>query len=291
MSQLSACLDLARVPNVPTVWSGTLTAVVLSGATVALWPTLWMLAGFSLFYIAGSFLKDAGDTEIDRVEHPDRPIPAGHFSRASILKSGYGLTVFALLALGTAHMLAVDEHGSKGIAWLVASLVLALLIMGFKVNRGRRSLLLSLCRVMLIITGSYLLTAVLPPPVLIGAALSLGYLLGITFIVKQEGMASIAQSMPVLLLASPIVFGLLQASSSAWILLPVLLLFGLVCLAVYLVRRGRPPDVPRATKLLVAGICLLDAILIAPYAASSWVLVATGLFLVTIVLQRRIRIS
>jgi 4-hydroxybenzoate polyprenyltransferase len=250
-----------------------------------------MLAGFSLFYVAGAFLKDAGDSDIDRLEHPDRPIPAGQFTRAGILKSGYGLIVFALLALTAAHVLAVAEHGSKGIAWLVASLLLALLIMGFDVNRGFRSLLLSLCRVMIIITGSYLLTAVLPPPVVVGAALSLSYLLGIAFIVKQEGVAWIAQSLPVLLLAVPIVFGLLHVSTSAWILLPIFLLCALICLAVYLVRRGRPPDVPRATKLLVAGICLLDAILIAPYAATSWVLVATGLFLVTLVLQRRIRIS
>ena len=71
---LSVALRLGRVSNLPTVWTNALAGLVLAGQ--AGWdpriPPL--LLALSLFYVAGMYLNDAFDREIDARERPERPI-------------------------------------------------------------------------------------------------------------------------------------------------------------------------------------------------------------------------
>ena len=76
-------LGLGRVSNLPTVWTNMLTGVVLAGGTLDDARAWLLAAALSLFYIAGMYLNDAFDADIDAVERPERPIPAGRVRRSS----------------------------------------------------------------------------------------------------------------------------------------------------------------------------------------------------------------
>jgi 4-hydroxybenzoate polyprenyltransferase len=92
-SRPRAYLLLARVSNLPTIWTN-----VLAGAAAAGWRTDWppvvqvMLAA-SCFYTGGMFLNDAFDEPFDRRSRPERPIPAGDVSRREAFAVGAGLLV------------------------------------------------------------------------------------------------------------------------------------------------------------------------------------------------------
>jgi hypothetical protein len=59
-----------------------------------------------------------------------------------------------------------------------------------------------------------------------------------------------------------------------------------VCYALWLLRRRKPGDVPRAVVSLIAGISLLDAMLLAGagYVLFAWLAVVA--FVITLALQR-----
>ena len=61
-SRLRAYLLLARVSNLPTVWTNVLAAYVIAEAPLTSMPTA-MLA-LSLFYTAGMFLNDVADVAL-----------------------------------------------------------------------------------------------------------------------------------------------------------------------------------------------------------------------------------
>lgn len=94
-----AYLLLARVSNLPTVWTN-----VLAGMTVAGAPFSWSAFGrlsvaASLFYTGGMFLNDAFDSRIDAAIRPDRPIPQGEVTRAEAFIAGAAFLGAGELAL------------------------------------------------------------------------------------------------------------------------------------------------------------------------------------------------
>jgi 4-hydroxybenzoate polyprenyltransferase len=90
VNRLSALLRLARISNLPTVWSNVLAASVLAGGMSAAAIAQVMLA-MSLLYTGGMFLNDAFDERIDSRERPDRPLPSGVLSSQMVWVSGLGL--------------------------------------------------------------------------------------------------------------------------------------------------------------------------------------------------------
>ena len=87
----SVALRLGRVSNLPTIWSNTLAGVALAGGQLWTVSTLWLAIGLSLLYTAGMFLNDAFDRDIDALERPERPIPAGLVSANTVFAAGFGL--------------------------------------------------------------------------------------------------------------------------------------------------------------------------------------------------------
>jgi len=92
---------IARLPNVPTVWSNVLAGhlVGLGLARVALdgtkvrpdfaWGTALAAAGAATFlYLMGTFLNDAVDVAVDRVHRPERAVAAGRLSAAFVCNLG-----------------------------------------------------------------------------------------------------------------------------------------------------------------------------------------------------------
>ena len=106
---------LGRVSNLPTVWTNTLAGVVLAGGTMGDSRVPWLLLALSLCYIAGMFLNDAFDREFDARHRPERPIPSGEVTAATVFGAG-----FAMLGAGVAVLAWVGygfPAGTAGGRW------------------------------------------------------------------------------------------------------------------------------------------------------------------------------
>jgi 4-hydroxybenzoate polyprenyltransferase len=109
-SRARAYLALARVSNLPTVWTNVLAGMVLAGGTVS-WPLFAGLAGaVSLLYTGGMFLNDAFDHRFDAAHRRDRPIPAGEATSAEAFAVGAALVVLGVAGVGLAS-------GLRGAVW------------------------------------------------------------------------------------------------------------------------------------------------------------------------------
>jgi 4-hydroxybenzoate polyprenyltransferase len=93
-----AYLLLARVSNLPTLWTNVLAGLAAAGTLGGGRPAaelVWLGAAASLSYMGGMFLNDAFDRKADARSRPDRPIPAGDARAEEVFAAG-----FALLAAG-----------------------------------------------------------------------------------------------------------------------------------------------------------------------------------------------
>lgn len=284
--KLSVALQLGRVSNLPTVWSNTLAGVVLSGAS-AQWGTLAALVVvFSAFYVGGMFLNDAFDAEVDARERPERPIPSGRVSRVEVAGWGYGL-----LATGIVGLAVVGQTlTGRGFAWpAAAGAALAAAIVAydaFHKNNPLSPFVMGLCRVLVYVGAAVTVGAVLPAALWIGIGLLLCHLIGLTYIAKQENLERVSNLWPLLFLGAPIVVGATYAGDDAlvWLLWAALLAW--IAWSLHYLRRRRPGDIGRAVVGLIAGISLLDALLIAMAGAHGLALLAVVAFGCTLLLQR-----
>jgi len=85
---------MARLPNIPTVWSNVFTAWVLGTGLRydepwrGFWPCL--VAG-TFLYAGGAIFSEALDAQFDREHRPERPVPSGRIPRALAATVGLGL--------------------------------------------------------------------------------------------------------------------------------------------------------------------------------------------------------
>jgi UbiA prenyltransferase family len=282
----AVALRLGRVSNLPTVWTNTLAGIVLAGGDVGDRRTLPLLVALSLFYVAGMYLNDAYDAEIDARERPERPIPSGQVSADTVFAVGFGMMALGLALLA---WIGYGAAGGTGLGPLLGGLGLGAAIVMY--NRHHKDnplspVLMGLCRVLVYVTAGLAVTADLPGPLRAAALVLLCYLIGLTYIAKQEALGEVKNLWPALFLAVPVVYGAATALDHV----TGVVVFGAfvawlgVALA-YLKRRG-PGDVPRAVTSLLAGICLLDAVLIAGAGALAIAWLAALAFLLTLALQR-----
>jgi 4-hydroxybenzoate polyprenyltransferase len=277
--KLSTAAKLGRISNLPTVWTNVLAGVVLAGAPVEAseLSSLGLLA--SLLYVAGMFLNDAFDAEIDARERPERPIPAGEVSRAAVL--GWGL-----LLLGAALLLA-SRHGTS--ALLAAVATAAAIVLYDLHHKGVRfaPLVMGLCRVGLYLVAAFAVVASPPTPVWTGALALLGYVVGLTFVAKHENQSTLVRLAPLLGVLGPLVLTLpllLQGPIG-----PRLLWLGgalWVWRSIRLARGGTPRSIRTGVVSLIAGIALVDALLVTSQGRFDLALVAVAGFGATLALQR-----
>ncbi|MFI0941786.1 SCO3242 family prenyltransferase [Streptomyces sp. NPDC021020] len=97
MSRLRGYAELVRAPAALTVPGD-----VVAGGAAAGWPYGGRSAGLGgasvLLYWAGMALNDFADREVDAVERPRRPIPAGRVTPAEALAAAAALTAAGLAA-------------------------------------------------------------------------------------------------------------------------------------------------------------------------------------------------
>jgi hypothetical protein len=283
---LSQAMRLGRISNLPTVWTNVLVGVMLAGGNLADSRLALLMLALSLFYVGGMFLNDAFDRDFDAKYRPERPIPSGRVSAREVFIAGFGL-----LVLGMAGV-ALASRGPNGVpAWtaLASAAALAAAIVFYDAHHKGNPLspvIMGLCRVLVVTTAAFTLTTVLPTTVVMAAIALLCHLIGLTYIAKQEHLDRIGSLWPLGFLALPVAYGLVLALSApvAWVLL--VLYAGVLLFSLHLLRRRARGDVPRAVVTLIAGMSVLDGVMLAGSGYIVPAMLAVAAFLLTLALQR-----
>jgi 4-hydroxybenzoate polyprenyltransferase len=282
----SVALRLGRVSNLPTVWSNVLAGVTLAGASASDPRVPLLLVTLSLSYVGGMYLNDWFDRDIDSKQRPDRPIPAGQVSANTVFSAG-----MAMLAASVALLAWVGFGFASGTGWrpLAAGLALAAAIVFYDWRHKGNPLspvVMGLCRLLVYIVAGCAVVESPPAQVWWAAALLLCYLIGLTYVAKQETLDVVRNWWPLGFLALPVLYAALAGASGTLSLLLFVVFTAWVVFALHFLWRRRPGDVPRAVVSLIAGISLLDAVFIAAFGSALVACFAVAAFVVTLALQR-----
>ena len=249
-------LTLGRVSNLPTVWTNALAGIVLAGGSVFSHQSLPLIIAMSLAYIGGMFLNDAFDHQIDAIQRPERPIPAGLVSSRDVFTAGFGMLLLAVL------LVYLSSNGSWP-ATLAAVLLAALIVLYNCWHKANpvSPLVMGLCRMMVYVSCGLAVSDEVGNTLLVGATVTLGYLIGLTYTAKQENFGQVSNLWPLAFLAAPILFGIYVALEhpAIWAAVAILTVWIVHCLRMIL--RRQPGDIPNAVVRLIAGISLIDMLL------------------------------
>lgn len=281
-------LRLGRVSNLPTVWTNVAAGALLAGgsATAGTLVPLWI--SLSLFYVAGMFLNDAFDRDFDARSRRDRPIPSGEIGAAEVFGWGYGMMVLAVLILAAQAY----APGGAGTPWpALCGLLLAGAIVAYdfwhKANPAS-PLLMGACRALVYATAALAVGGRLSPQVLGGCLMLLCYIAGLTYAAKQEDLGHIRRWWPLALIGAPLVYGAPALVTSVTGAILYIAFFGWVTHATALLARGGA-SIGAAVARYIAGISLLDALLLARAQADAAALAVSGGLVMTLFVQRYVR--
>jgi len=276
---LRSLLVLGRVSNLPTVWSNCLAAWLLNGGVLA--PTFLLLsAGATLLYTGGMFLNDAYDVEFDRQHRRERPIPSGKISVGTVWRFGVGFLFLGWLLMWPLGALAAS-----------AALLLVVTIVVYDAIHKRTSfapLLMAACRFLLYFVAAAATPNRVSHSVLWHGLALAAYVVGLSYLARGESRPGSGRHWPLLFLIAPLVAnGLVNShrNAAAWAASGWLVVWLCWCLRGMLKRPVQ--DVGRSVAGLLAGIALVDAAAL-PQLTAELVLVFGGLFVLALILQRKI---
>lgn len=282
-------LALGRVSNLPTVWSNVLVGVLLAGAQPPLAAVVTLIAALSLFYVGGMFLNDAFDRHIDARIHPERPIPSGRVSATEVFTIGFGLMSTGVVLL----VMAAAASGQSAAPSLVGGLALGALIVVYDLwhkNNPVGPLLMGGCRMLVYVCASLAVAGTVSPTVLGASFVLLSYLVGLTYVAKQETLTEFRNFWPLAFLLAPFVYvpstGDVRSLAAIGLFATFL---AWVARAVLLLRARAPGSIPRAVIRLIAGISLLDALLLVSHSSLLAGAIGVLCFGATMLLQRYVR--
>ena len=280
MMKWSVALRLGRVSNLPTVSTNVLAGIVLAGVQPSIARVVIVCIAMSLMYVAGMFLNDAFDRDIDRRERPDRPIPSGQVSALAVFQAGFGMLLGGIVTIA---LLAI----TTGIGWSAIGcvLVLALLIILYDAKHKQNPiapLIMGMCRAAVYVTAAFAVSRDLSHDVLVGAGTLVAYLIGLTYIARAENLKDIGQVWPLAFLVVP--FFVMRPTSGVSLAIYVLLVL-VVAYALLLIKFKQ---IRGAVTTLIAGICVLDALVIARNGHTWLALVAVGAWFLTRWLHRKV---
>lgn len=283
--KLSIALRLSRISNLPTVWTNVLAGVALAGGSWSAPSVPLVLLAVSLFYTGGMFLNDAFDREFDARMRPDRPIPAGDVSSVHVFGFGFGMLGFGLgilLAIGL-------MSGSTGWGAASAGLLLCIAIVLYDAHHKTNPLsplLMGLCRMLVYMVAALAVVARPGIDVYLGAVVLLCYLIGLTYAAKKEHLNRLDHAWPLALLAVPLLYGVWLAAVRPIVIVPLALFCMWTLMAVRKLVRRAAGDVPAAVVALLAGISLVDAVILAGYGHLIQMMLALAAFALTLRLQQ-----
>jgi 4-hydroxybenzoate polyprenyltransferase len=145
---------------------------------------------------------------------------------------------------------------------------------------------MGLCRVFVYLTAAFSIALVLPTTVYLAATALLCHLIGLTYIAKQEHLDRIGNLWPLGFLTVPVLYGVLLALSAPVVWVPLVLYVAVLVFALNLLRRRARGDVPRAVVTLIAGMSVLDGVVLAGGGHVLPAVLAIAGFLLTLALQK-----
>ena len=278
-SVLGGHMRLARISNLPTVitnvTAGAALAGALSGDAFSPLALLVLSLAMGLFYTAGMYLNDIADYAVDCKERPERPLPQDILSRKTALSFVIGYFVVGLLLVGYARPLAIVP----GVA-LVA--VIILYDYWHKQNPFSHWIM-ALTRSLVYVTVFVALGGTDVGHLLVAAVLMLLYVAGLTYIARSETQVDFRRYWPILLLLLPAIYFGYQ-TRGFFLLVPVA--FVLWCgWSLWFVYRRENTSIGSGIVRLIAGIALLDALVIAADGFGLLTAAAIGMFMLTRSLQ------
>lgn len=277
---LNTALRLGRISNLPTVWSNVIAGSVLASGTFDIPSVVLAALAGSALYEGGMFLNDAFDAEIDAVERPERPIPAGEVTRQTVWKWG-----FALLTVGA--VLAFCASTASGVAALATCAAIVLYNARHKQNTAS-PVVMGLCRAGVYAIGGFAVNTSPGPMMWVGAALLMAYVVALTYVARFENSGGIARWGPLVGLAAPVVAVVVTWTGAPWLRSFVGGYALWVQRAISLIRSGKPDKIRTAVGGLIAGIALLDAMLVSNSGSMGGSLACVACFGVSLAAQSRI---
>jgi 4-hydroxybenzoate polyprenyltransferase len=296
--KLRTLLDLARISNLPTVWSNVLAGAVLASESPEARPIVVAGVAGSLLYSGGMFLNDAFDAEIDARERPERPSPSGRIRRKTVLALGLAMLAVALAVLAAFALARGEVRASNLVGTGLAVAVAVVIYDRWHKGVAWSPVVMGFCRAGLYVLGAFAVASRVELSVAIPALSLLLYVVGLTHVARFENASAVGRVWPTLFLLAPaFVVGITadfttEASDPIVILGVVLALHvGWTLRALRMALRGGRGAIPRSVVALIAGISLVDATFVAATRGTGYGFVAMALaaFGLTLFLQRWVR--
>ncbi len=250
-------LRLGRVSNLPTVWTNVIAGATIANAAATIADLAVVGLVMTAFYVGGMYLNDFFDREIDARERPGRPIHAGDIGAGTVSAIG-----FALLAIGVALL---APFGLLTAIWGLALAAAIVLYDAWHKGNIFAPLIMGLCRALVYLATGAAVSGEIRSTLIMGATALAAHVIGLTYAAKQENLNQVGKLWPLFILAGPLLFAL--SGISGWpVVIGAFVLCAVDIAAVQLLARRVTPDaVPRAVSMLIAAICLVDALAVALY--------------------------
>jgi 4-hydroxybenzoate polyprenyltransferase len=251
-------LRLGRVSNLPTVWTNVIAGATIANAAATIADVAVVGLVMTAFYVGGMYLNDFFDREIDARERPGRPIHAGDIGAGTVSAIG-----FALLAIGVALL---APFGLLTAIWGLALAAAIVLYDAWHKGNIFAPVIMGLCRALVYLATGAAVSGEIRSTLIIGATALAAHVIGLTYAAKQENLNQVGKLWPLFILAGPVLFALSGISGGWPVVIGAFVLCAVDIAAVRLLARRVTPDaVPRAVSMLIAAICLVDALAVALY--------------------------
>jgi 4-hydroxybenzoate polyprenyltransferase len=272
-------LKLGRVSNLPTVWTNVLAGAVLSGGDWRTGKLGGMLVAMSLFYVGGMYLNDYFDRAVDARERPERPIPSGDIAASAVATIG-----FSLIGAGAIATAAMGASAAAMAALLAVSIVA---YDWHHKGNPFAPVVMGTCRALVYAATATALAGGVTMFTAMAAVAVGAFVAGLTYAARQESLDKVGNLWPLLLLTAPLAVALAVFHEGFAAVAIYLALVACVAASVYLLaKRPSAGAVSRAVGLLIAGISLCDAAIMASTGAIEPALIAVAGFPLTLVAQK-----
>lgn len=278
---LRAHLALARISNAPTTISNVLAGAVIAAPLAFSTEIVLIMIAIALFYTAGMYLNDILDLKIDREQRPDRPLPSGRIS----LTEAWGVTL-AMFAVGLVLLWIADRESFFAGIVLIATIAI---YDAWHKGNPFGPVIMALTRVLVYVVAFLAFASDISSELVIWSAVMLAYVAGLTYIAKTESLPGVGRYWPLATVIAPAVVAVILEPTDVlvWSLAVAHVLW--VLHSASFAYRSSNRQVGGAIARLIAGISMLDALVLATHEAWWGVLIAMSCLALTMFLQRYIK--